>query len=101
MRILLADTDQNPEIIRSLLESLGHTVVEAADGKQAITAALKYRPDLVFMDLNLPVVDGFQAAGALRAISTFENLPIIAMTAHPETLSKQKALEAGCDRFLQ
>jgi two-component system cell cycle response regulator DivK len=102
MRILLVeDTQETRLVTRALLERLGHTVREAADGKQAVTEALRERPDLILMDLSMPNVDGLQATGALRAISTFRHVPIIAITAYPESLSREKAHAAGCDDYLQ
>jgi two-component system sensor histidine kinase TorS len=105
MKVLLVeDVDESRVVLRAMLEKLGHKVVEAGNGHQAVKTALDQNPDVVLMDLSMPEVDGLQATGALRAIahfSHFSQLPIIAITAYPETLSRDKALKAGCDRYLR
>ena len=102
MRILLVeDTDDNREAYRLMLEMMGHEVVEATNGKEAIKVALKKIPDLVLMDLSMPEVDGFQATAALRAITPFTQVPIIAITAYPPNYWRNKAEDAGCDAYLQ
>src|SRR4051812_37994001 len=102
MRILLVeDTDDARELYRHMLEKMGHEVIEATNGKEAIKAAIKSSPDLAIMDLSMPEVDGFQAASALRSISNFSTMPILAITAYPQSHWKDKAEDAGCDGFLQ
>ena len=105
MKILLVeDVDESRNVLRAMIERLGHSVVEATNGKEAVKIALDSNPDVVLMDLSLPEVDGLQATGALRAISHFRDmnrLPVIALTAYPETLSKEKALRAGCNSCLR
>ena|SRR2546422_3561608 len=105
MKILLVeDVDESRNVLRAMIERLGHSVVEATNGKEAVKIALDSNPDVVLMDLSLPEVDGLQATGALRAISHFRDmnrLPVIALTAYPETLSKEKALRAGCNSYLR
>jgi len=105
MKVLLVeDLDDSRVVLRALLERLGHKVVEAANGREAVKTAVDHKPDVVLMDLSMPEVDGLQATGALRAISHFSHsnqLPIIAITAYPETLSRDKAFKAGCDGYLK
>ena len=102
MKILLVeDIDDSRELFRHMLEKLGHEVIEATNGKEAIKAAIKSSPELVIMDLSMPEVDGFQAVSALRSIQSFTALPILAITAYPRSLWKDKAEDAGCDGFLQ
>jgi len=105
MKVLLVeDLDESRAVLRAMLERLGHDVVEAASGREAVKTAVDQNPDVVLMDLSMPEVDGLQATGALRAIahfSYFNHLPVIAITAHPETLSKDRAFKAGCDGYLQ
>ena len=87
-----------------MIEKLGHVVVEATNGHEAVKTAVEQNPDVVLMDLRMPQVDGLQATGALRAISHFSHfnqLPVIAITAFPESLSKEKAFAAGCDAYLR
>src|SRR5690349_8695346 len=102
MRILLVeDTDDSRELYRLWLETLGHEVVEATNGKEAIKFAIKKNPDLVLMDLSMPEVDGFQATAALRALTPFHQIPIIAITAYPPNYWRNKAEDAGCDAYIQ
>src|SRR4051812_20650468 len=85
-----------------MIEKLGHQVVEARNGMEAIKASLEHKPDVVLMDLSMPAVDGLQATGAIRTFSQFpRQLPIIAMTAFPKIVSEEKAFQAGCDAYLQ
>src|SRR5207253_5902686 len=88
------------ETYRTMLEKLGHHVIEAINGKEAVEVAIDGTPDLVLIDLSMPEVDGLLAAAALRTITTFSRLPIIAMTAYPHLLSCDKAMRAGCDAYL-
>jgi two-component system cell cycle response regulator DivK len=103
MKVLLVeDVEDNRGVLRAMVEKLGHQVIEATNGKEAVSATIDHKPDLVLMDLSMPVADGLQATAAIRAISQYpRQLPIIAMTAFPETLSEEKAFEAGCDGYLQ
>ncbi len=98
MRVLFVeDTADSREVCRVMLETLGHEVIEATNGKEALRTAIKQSPDLVLMDLSMPEVDGFQAISALRSISSFNRIPIIAITAYPQSHWRDKAEQAGCD----
>ena len=102
MKILLVDDiPDTRELFRVMLEKLGHNVLEAANGMQAIQAAITFRPDCILMDLSMPEVDGLLATAALRRIVPFQCVPIVAITAHPEELSREKAVAAGCDGYLR
>jgi CheY-like chemotaxis protein len=102
MRILLVeDIDDSREVYRMMLEELGHQVVEATNGIEAIRSAIKNPPDLVIMDLSMPEVDGFQAVSALRSIKSSSQVPILAITAYPQSHWRDKADDVGCDGFLQ
>jgi CheY-like chemotaxis protein len=102
MRVLLVeDIPESRETYRVMLERLGHEVVEAINGKEAVAAAVDRIPDLVLMDLNMPETDGLLGIAALRTISTFGHVPIIAMTAYPQQLTLNRAIDAGCDAYLQ
>jgi two-component system cell cycle response regulator DivK len=101
MRVLLVeDTDDSRELFRIMLEDFGHEVIEATNGMEAVQAALSHDPQIVLMDLSMPGVDGFQAIAALRAISSFSHVPIIAITAHSHAAWRDRAKEAGCDDYL-
>jgi len=101
MRVLLVDdTDDSREVIRVMLQALGHEVVEATNGKDAVAAAIRRVPELGLIDLAMPDVDGLQVIGAVRAISSLRDFPIIAMTAYPQHMTAQKAKDAGCNAYL-
>src|SRR5437867_3574814 len=101
MRVLLVEDNQDSrETYRTMLEKLGYDVIEAVNGKEAIEVALDGTPDLILMDLSMPEVDGLVATAALRSITIFTRLPIIAMTAYPQALSFNQAKRAGCDGYL-
>ena len=99
--LVVDDTDDTRELYRSMLQKLGHQVIEAANGKEALRVAIKQSPDLILMDLSMPEVDGFQATSALRSISSFSKVPIIAITAYPPSHWRERAEDVGCDAYLQ
>jgi CheY-like chemotaxis protein len=103
MKVLLVEDSEDDRIaLRVMIEELGHQVVEAIDGKQAVQATVDHNPDFVLMDLSMPVVDGLQATAAIRAISRFPGrVPIVAMTAFQESFTEDEAFKAGCDGYLQ
>jgi len=102
MKVLLVeDLEESRTVLRAMNERLGHRVVEAAHGKEAVQVALDSNPDLVLMDLSMPEVDGLQATSAISSFRDVNHLPVIALTAYPETLSVEKAYQAGCDGYLQ
>jgi len=102
MRILVVDDNKDVrECYRYFLEQLHHAVAEAETGTEALKVALKFKPELVLMDLALPDISGAEAAAAFRAISTFTYLPIIAMTAQSGRVWEAKARAAGCDGYLE
>jgi CheY-like chemotaxis protein len=99
--MLVEDNDDSRELYRHMLEKLGHQVIEAANGKEAIKVAIKQNPEMVIMDLSMPEVDGFQATSALRSIRNFSRIPILAITAYPKSHWRDRSEDAGCDGFLQ
>lgn len=100
MRILyVEDNEDNIYVIKNRLGRAGFTVLIATDGEQGISMATAERPDLILMDLRLPVLDGWEATRRIKAQPETRNIPIIALTAHAMTGDREKALEAGCDDF--
>ncbi len=100
-RILyVEDNDDNVFMLKMRLElEDGFEVLVAADGEAGVATAAAERPDLVLMDLNLPGIDGWEAARRLKADATTRDIPVIALTAHAMTGDREKALAAGCDEF--
>jgi len=98
MRILMVDDVKDMRVLfRTMLESLGHEVLEAENGERAIQVSLAEKPDLILMDLRMPLADGLLGTGALRSISGFGSVPIIAVTADYSQKAKKEASAAGCD----
>ena len=87
-------------MMRQLLEMVGHTVVEATDGEQAVRVALKEKPAIILMDLSLPKLDGLEATREIRRHEGFRRVPILAISAHDGDESRAAALEAGCDEYM-
>ena len=96
--LVTEDVDDNRELMRLLLEYHGHEVDTAADGAQAIEAAAKRLPDIIFMDMRMPVMDGFTATRLLREAPATREVPIIALSAYVHDKGwRERALAAGCD----
>ena len=100
MRILcVEDNDDNAYVVRNRLGRAGFTVLVAVDGEQGLAMALAERPDLVLMDLSLPVLDGWEATRRLKTTPETKDIPVIALSAHAMVGDREKALAAGCDDY--
>ena len=100
MKILyVEDNDDNVYVLKSRLTRAGFTVVIATDGAQGVAMAVSEQPDLILMDLSLPVIDGWEATRRIKAAPETRHIPVIAVTAHAMTGDREKALAAGCDDF--
>ena len=100
MRILyVEDNEDNVFMLKNRLARAGHTVIIATDGEQGVAMALSERPDMILMDLSLPVLDGWQATRRIKATPDTKHIPVIALTAHAMAGDREKALSAGCDDF--
>jgi len=100
MRILyVEDNEDNVFMLKNRLARAGHTVIIATDGAQGVAMALSERPDMILMDLSLPVLDGWQATRQIKATPDTKHIPVIALTAHAMAGDREKALSAGCDDF--
>jgi CheY-like chemotaxis protein len=97
--LLVEDNEMNRDMLSRRLERKGHQVVIAVDGQQAQALAASEMPDLILMDMSLPVMDGWEAARRLKAGEQTKQIPIIALTAHAMAEDEHKALEAGCDDY--
>jgi two-component system cell cycle response regulator DivK len=97
--LLIEDNELNRDMLSRRLARKGFDVVTAADGEEGLSRAGSASPDLILMDLNLPVLDGWEAARMLKANSRTKAIPIIALSAHAMSEHRARALEAGCDDF--
>ena len=97
--LLVEDNDMNRDMLSRRLERKGHQVTIATDGQQAIDLVTSEKPDLVLMDMSLPVIDGWEATRRLKASDATRPIPIIALTAHAMAEDERKAREAGCDDY--
>ena len=98
--LYVEDNDDNVYMLKMRLELLdGYEVLTAADGETGCAAAIAELPDIILMDLDLPVIDGWEASRRLKQNDSTRSIPIIALTAHAMTGSREKALAAGCDDF--
>jgi CheY-like chemotaxis protein len=97
--LLVEDNEMNRDMLSRRLERKGHQVVIAIDGQQALDLALAEKPDLILLDMSLPVLDGWEAARRLKAGEQTKQIPVIALTAHAMAEDERKARAAGCDDY--
>jgi len=97
--LLVEDNEMNRDMLARRLKRRGYVVVFAADGQEAIEKAGAESPDLILMDMSLPVLSGWDATRQIRADPALAAIPIIALTAHAMPEDREKALEAGCDDY--
>jgi two-component system, cell cycle response regulator DivK len=98
--LIVEDNHDNITLLTDILETLEHTVIQARDGQRGVELATLEQPDLILMDLSLPVVDGWDAVRQIKANPALSHIPIIALTAHAMTGDRERALAAGCDDYL-
>lgn len=97
--LLVEDNEMNRDMLSRRLIKRGFEIEIAVNGKEAVDAAQKLSPDLILMDMSLPIMDGWEATRQIKANNAINKIPIIALTAHAMSGDKQKALEAGCDDY--
>jgi two-component system, cell cycle response regulator DivK len=97
--LLVEDNEMNRDMLSRRLERRGYEVVIAVDGQQGVDLAQSTHPDLILMDMSLPIIDGWEATRQLKAKDEMKGTPIIALTAHAMSGDREKALEAGCDDY--
>ncbi len=97
--LIVEDNEMNRDMLYRRLSRKGYSVLVAQDGVEGMSVARSETPDLIIMDLSLPIVDGWEASRRLKADATTSAIPIIALTAHAMSTDKEKALAAGCDDF--
>ena len=97
--LVVEDNEMNRDMLSRRLARKGYQVIVAVDGEQGIAMARSEAPDVILMDMSLPVLDGWAATRLLRATPDIQCIPIIALTAHALSGDREKALEAGCDDY--
>jgi len=97
--LLVEDNEMNRDMLSRRLVRNGFEVVMAIDGEQAVALAQSALPDLILMDMSLPVIDGWEATRRIKAADATSNIPIIALTAHAMSGDREKTLSAGCDEY--
>lgn len=97
--LLVEDNEMNRDMLSRRLERKGYEVLMAVDGGEGVDKAKSELPDLILMDMSLPVVDGWEATRRLKGADATKGIPVIALTAHAMAGDKEKALEAGCDDY--
>ncbi len=97
--LLVEDNEMNRDMLSRRLARNGHEVLIAIDGQQGADMAVSQLPDLILMDMSLPVIDGWEATRRVRANDSTRRIPVIALTAHAMAGDREKAMEAGCDDY--
>src|ERR671938_1482156 len=97
--LLIEDNELNRDMLSRRLQRKGYDVIMTVDGQQGVATARAEKPDLILMDMSLPVLDGWEATRLLKADPETRAIPVIALTAHAMSGDREKALEAGCDDY--
>ena len=98
--LVVEDHEDNRQILRDLLGSAGFEIVEAENGEEAVTLAETSRPDVILMDIQLPVLDGYEATRRIKADPRLRSIPVIVVTSYALSGDEEKALLAGCDDYV-
>jgi CheY-like chemotaxis protein len=98
--MVVEDYDDTRLLLRKILEDLGYNVLEASNGQEAVDIAGREHPDLILMDLDLPILDGIQATQRIRQQAKLESVPIVAVTAYPMSYTHVKAFAKGCNEYM-
>jgi two-component system cell cycle response regulator DivK len=97
--LLVEDNEMNRDMLSRRLLRKGYEVILAVDGQRGVELALSERPDLILMDMSLPVIDGWEATRRIKANDATRRIPVIALTAHAMAGDREKAIGAGCDDY--
>jgi CheY-like chemotaxis protein len=97
--LLVEDNEMNRDMLSRRLERRGYSVTMAIDGQQGVDMARTEKPDLILLDMSLPIIDGWEAARRIKADPESKDVPLIALTAHAMSGDREKTLEAGCDEY--
>jgi CheY-like chemotaxis protein len=97
--LLVEDNELNRDMLSRRLTRNGFEIIIAIDGQQGVTMAATEKPDLILMDMSLPIIDGWEATRQIKADPATNSIPVIALTAHALVQDREKAMAAGCDDF--
>ena len=98
--LVVEDQEDNRQILRDLLSNAGYELIEAEDGEQGLAAAAAYHPDLILMDIQMPVLDGYETTRRIKADPALRAIPVIAVTSYALSGDESKARAAGCDDYI-
>ena len=99
--LLIEDNEQNRYLVTFLLEGRGYVVVHAANGPDGVALAARCRPELILLDIQLPLMDGYAVARALRAMPSLNAVPIVAVTSYAMAGDRERIMAAGCNGYLE
>ena len=99
--LIIEDNEKNLYMIKFMMEQNGYQVVEAKDGVEGVEMAAIEKPDLILMDIQLPLLDGYEATRQIKANKKISHIPVIAITSYAMVGDREKALEAGCDGYIE
>jgi two-component system cell cycle response regulator DivK len=98
--LIVEDQADNRAILRDLLSNAGYDLIEATDGEEGVALAESKRPDLIVMDVQLPIIDGYEATRRIKSNAALRSIPIIAVTSYALSGDEMKARAAGCDAYV-
>jgi two-component system, cell cycle response regulator DivK len=98
--LIVEDNEDSRELVVKVLRNKGYEMVEAADGEEAIEKAVAEKPDLILLDISLPKLDGYEVAKRLKSLEEFQEIPIVAFTAHAMKGDREKAIVAGFEGYI-
>jgi two-component system, cell cycle response regulator DivK len=98
--LVVEDQEDNRQILRDILSSVGYEMIEVVDGEAGVTAAKRERPDLILMDIQLPLIDGYEATRRIKADTDLKEIAVIVVTSYALSGDESKARDAGCDAYV-
>ena len=98
--LMVEDTEDNRQIIRDLVSAVGYELIEAADGAEGLAMAEREKPDLILMDIQLPIMDGYETTRRIKANPALKHIPVIAVTSYALSGDEAKTRAAGCDAYV-
>jgi two-component system, cell cycle response regulator DivK len=98
--LVVEDTEDNRQIVRDVLSAAGYDLLEAVDGGSGVAMAAAHKPDLILMDMQLPVIDGYEATRRIKGDPALKHIPVIAVTSYALSEDEEKTRAAGCDGYL-